>query len=558
MLNKNDPLIGAVQEIMKRNEAERNAARLVNEKFGVTDRKALPHEKQSAWDAAYKTVLNEGVEALDEKIKMTQQQMANLDGKKEFTANDLRHLRAGTHIKKAAAGELEEAQKMNIDAAVAARKTSKMADKAKTPEEREELLAKMRKYKSQVRMQEERMNIDAAVAARKTAKMADKAKTPEEREELERKSKMYKSQVRMKEETATAPKTDPYAEQQAGSVSSVSKPKPTTSITPPQQNALKKKIQSIMKEGAKVERMVRHIKTSEIEAGMSPEKAKNIAWATVNKRGMLNNKNKKMNEGFNNRHNSSVNASAGKQIVAELTAYPGTPAGTSASSTSNSMMATQARLRAGEAAQARLAAARSRATSATDTAPQPQSGATSLARQQSGDTAPRPQPNMALQRRQSGDTAPRPQSSVALQRRQSGDTAPKPQPNMALQRQQSGDVAPRPQNSSALQRQQAGQQARMGGNPTGAPNSSALPKKVVPTGNPNKAGSGGNVGGAPKPKLRPANATATAAGARRQQPVAGSQRRAQTPTRLSALQRQIRNSKNYRDSAVTGPGGKRG
>lgn len=513
MLNKNDPLIGAVQEIMKRNEAERNAARLVNEKFGVTDRKALPHEKQSAWDAAYKTVLTEGVEALDEKIKMTQQQMANLDGDPNFTGNDLRHLRAGKHKQKAAAGELEEAQKLNIDAAVAARKTSKMADKAKTPEEREELLAKMRKYKSQVRMEEE---------------------------------------------TATAPKTDPYAEQQAGSVSSVSKPKPTTSITPPQQNALKKKIQSIMKEGAKVERMVKHIKSSEIEAGMSPEKAKNIAWATVNKRGMLNNKNKKMNEGFNNRHNSSVNASAGKQVVAEIAAYPGTPAGTAASSTSNSMMATQARLRAGEAAQARLAAARSRATSATDTAPQPQSGATSLARQQSGDTAPRPQPNMALQRRQSGDTAPRPQSSVALQRRQSGDTAPRPQPNMALQRQQSGDVAPRPQNSSALQRQQAGQRARMSGNPTGAPNSSALPKKVTPTGNPNMAGSGGNVGGAPKPKLRPVKATATAAGARRQQPVAGSQRRAQTSARPSALQRQRIKSKNYRDSAVTGPGGKRG
>lgn len=64
MLNKNDPLIGAVQEVMKKNQAEREAVKLVNEKFGVTDRKALPHEKQSAWDAAYKTVLSEGAEAL--------------------------------------------------------------------------------------------------------------------------------------------------------------------------------------------------------------------------------------------------------------------------------------------------------------------------------------------------------------------------------------------------------------------------------------------------------------------------------------------------------------
>ncbi len=66
MLNKNDPLISAVQEVMKRNQTEREAANLVNEKFGITDRKALPHERQHEWDSAYKTVLTEGVEALDE------------------------------------------------------------------------------------------------------------------------------------------------------------------------------------------------------------------------------------------------------------------------------------------------------------------------------------------------------------------------------------------------------------------------------------------------------------------------------------------------------------
>ena len=66
MLNKNDPLIGAVQEVMKKNQAEREAAKIVNEAFGVEDRKALPHELQGEWDAAYKSVLTEGVEALDE------------------------------------------------------------------------------------------------------------------------------------------------------------------------------------------------------------------------------------------------------------------------------------------------------------------------------------------------------------------------------------------------------------------------------------------------------------------------------------------------------------
>ncbi len=62
MLNKNDPLIGAVQEVMRKNHAEREAIKAVNEKFGVTDRKALPHEKQGAWNTAYQQVLNESDE----------------------------------------------------------------------------------------------------------------------------------------------------------------------------------------------------------------------------------------------------------------------------------------------------------------------------------------------------------------------------------------------------------------------------------------------------------------------------------------------------------------
>jgi hypothetical protein len=186
MLNKNDPLIGVVQEVMKKNQAERDAVKLVNEKFGIQDRKVLPHERQHEWDAAYKSVLTEGInvpdvsykktekngnsdrtimtkdtknvfsggtttyhnvdkdvnksgsdslttkiksqdlgknkelggkdyniststvykskkvneEELDEKVKMTKKQFANLDGKPEFTANDLAHARAGTHKKK--------------------------------------------------------------------------------------------------------------------------------------------------------------------------------------------------------------------------------------------------------------------------------------------------------------------------------------------------------------------------------------------------------------------------------------------------------------------------
>ena len=54
-------------------------------------------------------------------------------------------------------------------------------------------------------------------------------------------------------------------------------------------DAAKKKVS----EGAKVDRFVGHVEKSEEKAGKSKKDAENIAWATANKRGMLDNKNKK-------------------------------------------------------------------------------------------------------------------------------------------------------------------------------------------------------------------------------------------------------------------------
>ena len=48
-----------------------------------------------------------------------------------------------------------------------------------------------------------------------------------------------------------------------------------------------------IKEGAKVDRMVKHIEKSERKLGKPKDKAEDIAWATANKRGMLDNTNKK-------------------------------------------------------------------------------------------------------------------------------------------------------------------------------------------------------------------------------------------------------------------------
>lgn len=66
MFDKNDPLISAVKKVMETNAAEREAVKSVNEKFGIQDRKVLPRERQVEWEAAYKTVLSEDIEALEE------------------------------------------------------------------------------------------------------------------------------------------------------------------------------------------------------------------------------------------------------------------------------------------------------------------------------------------------------------------------------------------------------------------------------------------------------------------------------------------------------------
>jgi hypothetical protein len=97
MLNKKDPLIGAVQQVMQRNQVEREAAQAVNEYFGVTDRKALPHERQGEWNAAYQQVLNEG-------LSPAQQKHMDVDDDEDIDHNDLAMIRARKKKKK-----LEEA-----------------------------------------------------------------------------------------------------------------------------------------------------------------------------------------------------------------------------------------------------------------------------------------------------------------------------------------------------------------------------------------------------------------------------------------------------------------
>lgn len=63
-------------------------------------------------------------------------------------------------------------------------------------------------------------------------------------------------------------------------------------------NVLTTKIKEMLGEGKKVDKFVAAVKKSEKKAGKSDKKATDIAWATANKKGMLDNKNKKTAEGL--------------------------------------------------------------------------------------------------------------------------------------------------------------------------------------------------------------------------------------------------------------------
>ena len=88
MLNKKDPLIDAIKQVMQNNQADRDAVKAVNEKFGIQDRRVLPHERQGEWDAAYQTVLSEGLHPNKQKLDVHEPE------KNKLTKHDFKMLRA--------------------------------------------------------------------------------------------------------------------------------------------------------------------------------------------------------------------------------------------------------------------------------------------------------------------------------------------------------------------------------------------------------------------------------------------------------------------------------
>jgi hypothetical protein len=75
MFKKADPLVDSVKIVMEQNSIRREVERLVNEEFGVTSRKGLPHELHAEYDAALKeateATLNEISKDLAQRTKHT-------------------------------------------------------------------------------------------------------------------------------------------------------------------------------------------------------------------------------------------------------------------------------------------------------------------------------------------------------------------------------------------------------------------------------------------------------------------------------------------------------
>jgi hypothetical protein len=545
MLNKNDPLIGAVQEVMKKNQAERDAVRLVNEKFGVTDRKALPHERQGEWDAAYKTVLTEGVETLNE---LSPETLENYKDKRKTQVHATLRNMKDWQLKKTPQG----ASDFIINSAKKAAKHAKMiklagdkidgkkgvvpANRPKKRLEEEELDEKKIKMygipnkvkpkrgplgpkdKNAInvtnnlfwRMKElKKGNVQAAgnVTKAQIKKMQSEEALDEKlvgnqhRIDANKNGrvdghdfKMLRAKKKPMEEDVTSPSsmgikkpdyapagtTPDYAKSKEQTVNRAAK----TSLPP-----------GTMKESVfdKVKKKLEEKKVNPYAVGMAQAMKSTgdkppLEKSTIMKAHKIAKKVEgKVNEGFNNRHSLSVNASVEEQAMT--------------------------------------------------------AGAVGLRQKKAADI----QAGLAAQRQQSGDIASRPQSSVALQRQQSGNIntslrTPPGQRTTTTAAQgkpgQSGSTTVAPRSTTAAQ---ASTGKQIGGARPAlvAKNTPTAPKKIASTGNPNAAGSGGNVGAANPVPTSSASVKAASPAAKPK------------PKRIGQTRYQ-------RDADVTGPGGRLG
>ena len=162
--------------------------------------------------ALAKSAAGSATESITEKkdieAAMYARKFSKMADKEKDPAKAAEHRKKSDEFKKKVNKEsVEEGKQPDIEAAMYARKFSKMADKEKDPAKAAEHLAKSDEFKKKIRKESvdeaKQPDIEAAMYARKFSKMADKEKDPAKAAEHLAKSDEFKKKIRKESVDAT-------------------------------------------------------------------------------------------------------------------------------------------------------------------------------------------------------------------------------------------------------------------------------------------------------------------------------------------------------------------
>lgn len=259
MLNKKDPLVDAVKQVIANNEKERNAVKSVNEAFGIQSKRQLPHEKHAAYDAALnKAIKGELTEAVKEEL-VGKQHKIDANKNKRIDSHDFKLLRAKKEKKPEEHG-VEKEREM-------AAKGKKMYENQKINEIGDTPAGK--KAINRVALRGDAEIADQAIKKRPNKKVLKKAERAVDLSIATHKRRggnvlggYVKSAYGVKEETRGKKIAESILAKIRG------------------KKAKEEKIEEKAPPGAKFERMVKHIKDKYKSGGLSKQE-KSIAYATA-------------------------------------------------------------------------------------------------------------------------------------------------------------------------------------------------------------------------------------------------------------------------------------